>query len=256
VRLTPPGTSNVTIAEGGNDAAVLAAVADGEAISQNPLLVYAALAGYDGSTLDMIRALGDNADAVAVAGDGRLANLARLIGFNGTAYDRIRSEGNDRDGITALALGVLEVLASNHDFNNSTWDRHRSNFSVVAHASGAETSSADSGTLTNYNAAGVMLQTEITAVSGGSPSMKQQIQAVPPSAGGDVIGIGESRALVGATTNILACYPGVTGLVFSAQNPTLIDGVGMPVPRAWRARWSITGTSPSFTFTSDADYIP
>ena len=42
------------IVSGGNTAAVLAAAADNVDETENPLYVYAALAGFDGSTLKMI----------------------------------------------------------------------------------------------------------------------------------------------------------------------------------------------------------
>jgi len=124
MRLTVPSGGGA-ITQGGNSAAVLAALADGADETANPLFVASGLQGFNGATLDMIRALADNGDAVAVATLGRLAVIARNYGFNGTSYDRLRSEGTDRDAIAVETLGNLQTLGFLQGFNGASWDRLR-----------------------------------------------------------------------------------------------------------------------------------
>ena len=126
---TSPGGDGAIVA-GGNTAAVLAAAADNVDETQNPLFVYAALAGFDGATLDMIRALANDSDGISETQAGVLDAAARLIAFNGTTFDRLRSEGNDRDAIAVATLGKLEAIIYGHLFNGTTWDRQRSLGSV------------------------------------------------------------------------------------------------------------------------------
>lgn len=94
MRLIPAAAPLVTITQGGNTAAVLAALADAVAQTNDPLLVMSQIAGYNGSTSDRVRSEGTDRDGVAVETLGNLQTLGFQHGFNGTSWDRIRTGGS------------------------------------------------------------------------------------------------------------------------------------------------------------------
>ena len=117
------------VAAGGADISITSplqsAGADGQTNSTSGIPTYDLLSGFNGTTWDRLRALGDDGDAVAAASLGRLIALARLTGYNGASWDRLLSEGNDRDAIANTTLGNLQTLGFPHGYNGATWDRIR-----------------------------------------------------------------------------------------------------------------------------------
>ena len=115
------------VAAGGADISITSplqsAGADALTNSTSGIPTYDLLSGFNGTTWDRLRALGDDADGVASASLGRLLALARLSAFNGSTYDRLLSEGNDRDAIANTTLGNLQTLGFQHVYNGATWDR-------------------------------------------------------------------------------------------------------------------------------------
>ena len=118
MRIVAAGGADVTISS-----PLQSAGADGQTNSTSGIPTYDLLSGFNGTTWDRLRALGDNADGVASAALGRLVALARLSGYNGATWDRLLSEGNDRDAITNTTLGNLQTLGFQHVYNGATWDR-------------------------------------------------------------------------------------------------------------------------------------
>ena len=120
MRIVAAGGADVTISS-----PLQSAGADGQTNSTSGIPTYDLLSGFNGTTWDRLRALGDNADGVAAASLGRLVALARLSGYNGATWDRLLSEGNDRDAIANTTLGNLQTLGFPHGYNGASWDRVR-----------------------------------------------------------------------------------------------------------------------------------
>ena len=118
MRIVAAGGADVTISS-----PLQSAGADGQTNSTSGIPTYDLLSGFNGTTWDRLRALGDNADGVAAASLGRLVALARLSGYNGATWDRLLSEGNDRDAIANTTLGNLQTLGFPHGYNGASWDR-------------------------------------------------------------------------------------------------------------------------------------
>ena len=118
MRIVAAGGADVTISS-----PLQAAGADALTNSTSGIPTYDLLSGFNGTTWDRLRALGDDSDGVASATLGRLLALARLSGYNGATWDRLLSEGNDRDAIANTTLGNLQTLAFPHGYNGASWDR-------------------------------------------------------------------------------------------------------------------------------------
>jgi len=118
MRIVAAGGADVTISS-----PLQSAGADGQTNSTSGIPTYDLLSGFNDTTWDRLRALGDNADGVAAASLGRLVALARLSGYNGATWDRLLSEGNDRDAIANTTLGNLQTLGFPHGYNGASWDR-------------------------------------------------------------------------------------------------------------------------------------
>ena len=118
MRIVAAGGADVTISS-----PLQSAGADGQTNSTSGIPTYDLLSGFNDTTWDRLRALGDNADGVAAASLGRLVALARLSGYHGATWDRLLSEGNDRDAIANTTLGNLQTLGFPHGYNGASWDR-------------------------------------------------------------------------------------------------------------------------------------
>ncbi len=114
----------------------------------------------------------------------------------------------------------------------------------------ARTVTLNSGDLTNpINARGVLLYLNVTAASGTTPTLdvkvqhKDSLQAIYV----DVPG-GAFTQKTGAITDTLVVYPGIA--------VTANRQVSATIGAVWRIVATIGGTTPSFTFSVTADYIP
>lgn len=106
----------------------------------------------------------------------------------------------------------------------------------------ATTNSTDFGSGT-FEAARFFLN--ISAVSGTTPSMTVKIQALDNLSGQYVDLPGASFAAKTATgVDMLTIHPAITPIANSA--------VSQLMPMSWRAVSSISGTTPSFTFSLNA----
>jgi len=203
----------------------------------------------------------------------RAAPRAEIMGWDGSAWQRLPVEsstnpnlrialydGTDRANITTIntdglgtARNALDIAGFKHGFNESTWDRWRNNAEVTVLASATRTASGVSSNQTNYNARGVIVWVNVTAVSGTFAAGEGLFIAV--SGRDPVSGVFSWVApRIGPYTTTgfhkIVIYPGATdtGGQFTTEND-------IPLPRTWRVSYTITGTNPSFTFSVGASYI-
>ncbi len=132
-------------------------------------------------------------------------------------------------------------------FNDTTWDRWRNNAPVTPLASAVRAVSTQSATFTNYNARGIWLVLDITAVPG--------VQTVTLSiyAGSPLVGIsqqllaGVAQAAIGRTGYML--YPGVAA---AALGVTAVAGYALP--RTWAVVINHSGAG-NFTYSVSGYYM-
>ncbi len=128
-------------------------------------------------------------------------------------------------------------------WNGATWDRERGleTFSILASA--ARTATTLSATFTNYNARGLMVGWNITAVPG--------VQTVTLEVYGQTAPIGLQLLLLGSTAKVATgvfAYIVLPGVAAAAMG---IDAVsGFPVPRQFFIRIAHSGAG-SFTYVVD-----
>lgn len=145
---------------------------------------------------------------------------------------------------------VTKIDATTLLFNGTTWDRARGNFNSAIEASSAKTATGNGATQTNFNAAGIMLWGNVTAVSGTTPTLTVRVQW-SPDGGTNWVDLDTTNAqtasITGTGTFVLRIYPGMATAANASLNSVL--------PRTWRLAWTIGGTTPSFTFTVQGAYV-
>lgn len=98
----------------------------------------------------------------------------------------------------------------------------------AAVASGARTTDGDSGVLADYGGADTLrVQLDVTAASGTSPSLAVVVE----------------DTLDGTNWNMLGSFAAKTAAGREVINVTT------PFAKRLRVRWTVTGTTPSFTFS-------
>lgn len=167
--------------------------------------------------------------------------------FQVTADTEFAAAAALADGAANPTTASGGALAS--EFNGTTWDRQRGNTSVSVEASSAKTASGNSAAaLTNHSASGAILFVNVSAVSGTTPTLVVRAQMQDPVGSGWIDIPGAATASITGVSNVaLAIYPGATVAANAA--------VSYPLPRVWRLAWTITGTTPSFTFSVGAQYV-
>jgi hypothetical protein len=141
------------------------------------------------------------------------------------------------------------VTAMQQLFNGASYDRERNNVSISVEASSAKTANGNSAAaIVNFNAKGVKLFLNISAVSGTSPTLVLKVQEQDPvsAAWFDLAGATTAALSISGLTK-LEIYPGIPAVANVSVNNALA--------RVWRLVWTITGTTPSFTFSVGAQYI-
>lgn len=155
----------------------------------------------------------------------------------------------------AMADGIAnattpQIGASVNGFNGTTWDRFRNNANIAVDTSSARTASGTGVTGVNYNWKGMHLCLKVTAVSGTTPTMTVRLQRSDD--GGttwidwDTTNL-QTASISTTGTYWLTVYPGIATAANASRNDIL--------PRTWRCAWTIGGTTPSFTFTTTAQYV-
>jgi len=176
-------------------------------------------------------------------------NLRVAIYKDGTYAGVLDAQGdNITDAVNSI---VASALMYGHDGTN--WDRWRSNTEVTVLPSGTRTASGNSPDQTNYNARGVIVNIDVTAVSGTfatGEGLHIVLSGKDPLSGryfwlspriGPYTTTGHRQILV---------YPGATDTAGWMEGKNDI-----PLTRTWRIHYDITGTNPSFTFSVGAMYI-
>lgn len=148
------------------------------------------------------------------------------------------------DGVGVSSNNALVAVTYGHLFNNTSLDRQRNNYEETVLASAARTALVDSADLVNYNARGVVVVIDATALS-ATPSVTFTIQG-KSSLGSDYYTILASAAIVGTGQTILRVYPGIT----AAANLSVSD----VLPRIWRVSVAV-GDADSLTYSVSANYI-
>lgn len=140
-----------------------------------------------------------------------------------------------------------QIASDQMTFNGSTWERQRSlSLTTNVDTSSARTTSGNGAALINYSGAkGLSVWVNVTAVSGTTPSCTFRLQWSPDNGttwiDWDTTNL-QSTAVTGVATVLLK----VGQAQVNAANATKQDHI----PRQVRLAWTISGTTPSFTFAS------
>ena len=176
---------------------------------------------------------------------GTVGSLGTFItGLNGT---QVTVQAQSIDAISASSTNGLSTGSFNNIYNGTTWDRVRGNIDTAALINYTAAAAGTNGTdQINYNARGVKLVIDITALTGVSPTLTVTVQG-KDAASGKYYTILASAALAAVATTTLEIYPGIA----TAANATQ----GVTLPRVWRVITTITGTTPAVTATVGASVI-
>ena len=209
-------------------------VASGGADSGNPVKIGGIYTG------GVVVSVGQRTDAWFGA-TGSLGSFITSIGGIQVAVS------NGTFDAAAASTNTLSVGNFNYIFNGTTWDRSRGNVDTAALLTYTAAAAGTNGTdQTNYNARGVKLVIDITALTGVSPTLTVTVQG-KDAASGKYYTILASTALAAVATTTLEIYPGIA----TAANATQ----GVTLPRVWRVITTITGTTPAVTATVGASVI-
>jgi len=171
--------------------------------------------------------------------------VSGTVTANVTGYPTAAASADALANPTVTKIDTTGLL-----FNGTSWDRYRNNIIVTAEASSAKTATGNGTTQTNFNHAGVFLWVNVTAVSGTTPTLTVRLQW-SPDGGTTWVDLDTTNAqtasITGVTTAVLRVYPGLATTANASLNSVL--------PRTWRLAWTIGGTTPSFTFAVQANYV-
>ena len=121
---------------------------------------------------------------------------------------------------------------------------NRDTISLFALAAAA--ASANSSDQNNVDALGVEVVVDLTAVGGTTPTCVVTIEGKDPISG-KYYTLLASASLTAVGTTVLTVFPGVTVSANTAAS--------RPLPRTWRVKTTIGGTTPTFTGTIAACLI-
>ena len=127
---------------------------------------------------------------------------------------------------------------------------HVNNASVEIDASAARTATGPGVTMANPGAQGAMFLIAVTAVSGTTPTLTARVQySVNGSLFSDLDSTNAITSSITATGNYtIKVSPGASNTAAFVSN--------LRLPRTYRLLYTIGGTTPSFTFSSHAAYLP
>ena len=211
-------------------------------------------ATLDGALQDFLRA------AVALyAWDGALysrllTESAAFLNLRTAQFDGTNGPVSVRDGSSdgrPSTLLALFILAQDHDWNGASWDRHRGNLEATVLASAARTGDTNSADQTNYNAKGVMLHLNVSAVGAPAGSISAiNVQAKDPVSGAYLTILAFS-ALAIATTGyrVFLIYPGAASAGAFTAAP--LQSV---LPRTWRINVDHANETDSITYSIAVTY--
>jgi len=141
------------------------------------------------------------------------------------------------------------MTLTNNDILNKLFENIELNATVKASGAVAATVNGADQTLPNQTIKGVRIYLDITAVSGTSPTLDVKLQTKDPVSGKyfDMAGVTFAQK-TGTGQGELTVYPGIA----ETGNTTVSDVLS----RVWRLVYTLGGTTPSFTFSVGAEYLP
>jgi hypothetical protein len=182
--------------------------------------------------------------------DAQLPTGANTIGNIGTltTLSQFNSASAAGDGFANQTTTSIHGLPKN--YNGATWDFQRantnSNIVSTATAITATTASADQ---INYNGKGVIITSNITVVSGTTPTYALSIQAKDNLGNYVTVAIWTGN-LTATGLYSFSVYPGIATVTTGNS-----QSVSTVLPRFFRVVETIAGTTPSFTRTLTASFI-
>jgi len=154
------------------------------------------------------------------------------------------------DGLAVETANVLKAAGFGYLFNGTTWDRQRNNLpEVTLLASAARTTTTVSPTQTNYNARGVMLVLDVSAIT-DTPSIQVVVQVID-AVSNDYEAILRGGAVTTVSLNSYVIYPG--GISTAGGGDVVLVAI-LPLPRAWRVTVTHADADP-ITYSLTAHYI-
>lgn len=123
---------------------------------------------------------------------------------------------------------------------------HNTDIAALSLTAAGSATNATTPDFTNLSGRGVVLVVDITAISGTTPTLTVTIEG-KDSTSGKYYTLLTSAALSTVSTTALTVYPGVTVAANTAASA--------PLPKTWRVKYSIAGTTPSVTATVSGTVI-
>lgn len=233
--VTLSGNTSIINAATGAQSATIASAAQG--------VWQVDVSGFLGVRVTALAAVTGTATVTIIGGSG-----SGVVGIDTpitiTGYPSAAASADSLANPTITQIGADQML-----YNGATWDRVRNNYTLNLDTSSARTTSANGTTGINYNARGARFVTNVTAVSGTTPTLVVRLQYSYD--GTNFVDYDTTNAqTVSITANgqyVFDVYPGLTTAANSAKNGIL--------PRTYRLAWTIGGTTPSFTFATYVHYI-
>lgn len=150
-------------------------------------------------------------------------------------------EVNDTDNVGTTTFGSIKSNSVNFLFNGNSFDRERNNTNETLLASAARTAAVNSADFVNYNARGIHVITDISALTATG-------QITVTLEGKDPISGNYYDLLIGATltatgTSVLKLYPGITASANASASDILPRDfrVSVAVANAVSITYSIAG---------------
>lgn len=222
-----------------------------DATGSTPLLTQTN-AGYVQANDGAIATLGNTADTAVVDPTLSASEVALLKGLmkqlqgGGTGAAPVSLTGSNVINIQATNGGSvfsssgsdaqsdnasLITLAKPQLYNGTSWDRVRNNTQGTLFASAARTATVSSPTQTNYNARGVQVIVNVTAVS-GTGGLIVSIRGIDPISG-SYYRLNVDPATITATgLYVYELYPGST-TAMSGALPNVTQRSSGVLPRTW-----------------------
>jgi hypothetical protein len=172
------------------------------------------------------------ADATANPTLGALATY--LMGFNGTTWDRVKTRSLGADGASATTTGPIITASHGFSFNGTTFDRVRGNENRTLLASAERTTTQTSADLVNYNAKGLHIVLDMTAVGTGSVTLTVQGK---DEVSGKYYTILAGAAVITDVTMVYKVYPGAVVAANVSANDVL--------PRTFRVLVTANNANPA-----------
>jgi len=195
---------------------------DKDPVQSSEVRLYGAIEGtVNGATLWVWRPLRVSQNGIL---NVTLTNEDGSVFLTATAFD---NDSNSQESIPTLPRNLIFNGGSNGlDLSGSvaTWDRQRGNTEDAVLASAARTANTNSADFTNFNARGLHLNIDVSAIA-ATPSIVPTIQGKDPVSG-NYYNLLVGPALTAVSNITMIVYPGI------------IESAGfkasLPLPRTWR----------------------